>query len=452
MTPLIEVAWVIAPILHLFLFSLSFHEAHNMSRLSSRRPGFTLVELLVVIAIIGVLIGLLLPAVQAAREAARRMSCSNNFKQIGLAIHNYHAAYKRLPRYAAGTDGLGDNKSGPPSEDGWVRSVMHNSQALSIRVGITPFIEQQAVWELISQPNDFNNNGIIDFPAMGPYPTIQTGLANPIGDSADGTDYVPWVTQIPTYRCPSDPGVGVPGAGRHNFAECLGDGTRNLFTGPIKWSAPGFEPNNWAGRVTRSACRGAFVPRTDARFRDLLDGLSNTILMGEIATDLSDNDKRTRLNRLLDNVETDIKACENAMHIDPTRPQFWCDGADCPVPTGPGAFPGPSSLWARGMQWAWAMPFNSAFTTTTPPNSELCVDRWDEGGGSLSASSRHQGGCHILMGDGAVIFITDSVEAGNQQAEPIWINNRAGAKSPFGLWGALGTKANKEVIEEELNQ
>ena len=155
------------------------------------RKGFTLVELLVVIAIIGVLVGLLLPAVQAAREAARRMSCSNNFKQIGLGIHNYHAAYDQIPQHMTGTN-LGSG----------------NRLFLSFHVGVLPFVEQQALWEMISNGRDANTT------------------LPPMGNTPWNTNFDPWVTDIPTIRCPSDPGIGLPALGRSNYAACLGDNAR----------------------------------------------------------------------------------------------------------------------------------------------------------------------------------------------------------------------------------
>ena len=118
------------------------------------------------VAIIGILVGLLLPAVQAAREAARRMSCSNNFKQIGLALHNYHAAYKQLPIHGTGA------AIGVISNNNWWQQGNDSShECLSAFVGLTPFIEQQALWEKISNPMVETVTGA---PAPG-----NAGLANP---------------------------------------------------------------------------------------------------------------------------------------------------------------------------------------------------------------------------------------------------------------------------------
>lgn len=407
---------------------------------SPRKPrsGFTLVELLVVIAIIGVLVGLLLPAVQAAREAARRMSCSNNFKQIGLAIHNYHSAYKQLPRHQGGT---WVNNNTPQNQN--------NRYSLSYLVGLLPFMEQQAVWEAISNPNQQRVDGNIQnpaYPPMGPAPWIG--------------QYVPWRTEIPTMRCPSDPGVGLPAYGRTNYAACLGDSVDFMNNGPIQIMAGAevIPPANWVVRRARAACRGFFVPRQDSKFRDILDGLSNTIAAGEITTDLGDRDKRTLASTRNGTaaIRSNPSLCEDNNYISPQRPKFWSNGND-----GGTAPPNLAAVaQGRGYRWADAGTVWNDFNTIRPPNGDLCLGGGANGGvgapGNAPASSRHQGGAHILMGDGAVIFMTDSVEAGDQRQENVWLNGTGpavpGSPSPYGLWGALGTRASSETIEEQLNQ
>ncbi len=401
------------------------------------RGGFTLVELLVVIAIIGVLVGLLLPAVQAAREAARRMSCSNNFKQIGLAIHNYHSAYKQLPMLMGGT-------SRSPNAGNAVPATSNDAMQLSIFVGLTPFMEQQAVWEQISNPLQVSPG--VFYNAMGPVPNMSLGNHN-----TNGT-YTPWMTNIPTLRCPSDPGVGLPSQGRTNYAACTGDAIHQSNVGLLNHDANRMAWISSSGRAQRAreSLRGMFVPRMDTKFRDVLDGLSNTIAAGEINTDLGDRHTTTtaHIDSLIA-VYDDPGVCE--IDKDPTRPQFWSPTAT--INTG--------AQNGRGYKWAMGYPFWTQVTTILPPNREICLRNGINSPGIVPPSSRHQGGAHILMGDGAVVFITDSIEAGNSHQQTIYVNYMgsssvapaiAGAASQYGLWGALGTRANKETIQEQLNQ
>ena len=408
-----------------------------MSR-RQKQSGFTLVELLVVIAIIGILVGLLLPAVQAAREAARRMSCSNNFKQIGLAIHNYHSAFKSMPTQRGGTSG--PDVSWPPSN-----TFLHNNHQLSFLVGLTPFCEQQALWEQISNPlNDADDNPVDIWPAMGP--TI---------DNHD--QYTPWVTEVPTFRCPSDPGSGLPGYGRTNYGACGGDSYYSPFGDYVWWDHNlTFESQSWPD--IRKVQRGVFVGRKQGRFRDILDGLSNTIMAGELITYLGDRDVRASsvqdsAGSVTDEVHENPLACRDS--IDPERPRFW----DPSITTHQDDSGGTGVRNGRGYQWANGFAIHSEVFTVLPPNSELCKnstsDQWQ---GAVTdrlnatVSSQHQGGAHVLMGDGAVIYMTDSIEAGNSSAalESPW--GIGGKKSAYGLWGSLGSRASKETIEASLNQ
>lgn len=398
-----------------------------MKRSQSR--GFTLVELLVVIAIIGVLVGLLLPAVQAAREAARRMSCSNNFKQIGLALHNYHSAYKKLPAQKGGTNNsVGGNQGGNQLRLGWLPMIL-------------PFIEQQAVWEQISNPLGVNVDGT---PRANPWPAM--------GPAPWRGDYLPWVTELPALRCPSDPGSGLPALGRTNYAACQGDAVEYGEVGAWGGSNPMVIDNNRAQQI-RVSGRGVFVARQYTGFRDILDGLSNTIAAGEIATDLGDRDIRTSpidgpgSAQLRDNPSW----AKDNNKIDPLRPNYWLAGENLVVDNSAGD--GSRAGWARGMHWADGEMHHSGMNTILPPNSE-CVARVanDSSWGMYPPSSRHQGGVHVLMADGAVQFITDSIEAGDSRAQTVYLAaGNAGIESPYGLWGALGTKASKETKSLETN-
>ena len=303
------------------------------------RNGFTLVELLVVIAIIGILVGLLLPAVQAAREAARRMSCSNNFKQIGLAIHNYHSAYKQMPRHGTGTtqnvvNYLGSSGDSGGTTDGSGNGGGNNGSRLSMLVGLLPFIEQQALWEQISNPSNQKTSG-----------NLATGQSwNPMGPLPEQSEYKPWVTNVPGFRCPSDPGEGLPGLGRTNYGASLGDSVDYQNDSVFRAPPPAFiwRQDSSQAQRDRASSRGAFSMRVDRKFRDVLDGLSNTIAAGEMKTDLGDRDISTHMaagggdphsNPPSGGILENPGIAQISNWVDPERPQFWCNGGSCTTPT-----------------------------------------------------------------------------------------------------------------------
>ena len=398
-----------------------------MSTKSTQRSAFTLVELLVVIAIIGVMVGLLLPAVQAAREAARRMSCGNNMKQIGLGLHNYHAAYNKLVMQRGGTYDLTNITN---------EEFYHTRFNLSWLVGLLPFIEQQALWEQISNPYGFQRDGV----------TPQSPPFGAMGACAWRTEYRPWLTQVSSYRCPSDPAeLFQNSVALNNYVACAGDAYLEQHHSGMQDDGIANGDGNWGDAAGSRWARGAFRARHFTGFKDFLDGTANTIMAGEACVDI-----QTREIKTVAMVDGGVESQAPNTHVadgsvDPQRPQFWAaataiDGA---VEHG------------RGRRWPDGRPQYAVFHTIRPPNG-INVLQGHGSRGMLTAASRHQGGAHVLMGDGAVKFVTDSIEAGNQSMIPYgrsssgYDTSGAGKQSPYGLWGALGTKAAKETVSSDF--
>lgn len=199
----------------------------------NRKPlGFTLVEVLVVIAIIGLLVALLLPAVQAAREAARRMQCSNNLRQLGLAMHNYHGALNSFPPGFMVRGHLTGTTPG-----GWAWGVF-----------LMPFIEQSPLRDKLS-PTRYTLAQVINDPKL--LPMLQTPLS--------------------VFRCPSSrigplrthQGYPNPKVASANYTCC-----RGFF--------------NFSGAThLAKANNGVFYGESGTRVQDVLDGTSNTFALGE---------------------------------------------------------------------------------------------------------------------------------------------------------------------------
>ncbi len=363
--------------------------------------GFTLVELLVVIAIIGILVGLLLPAVQAAREAARRMQCSNNLKQLGLAVHNHHDAHKRFP--AASHD---------PTFRGsvWTAANGNAYDRIGYLSALLPFIEQTALYNRITpfaldggRPWNFGDRGTTTNPILSPYSQ-----------------------NVPGFRCPSDGVIYSPSDVKPaNYVCNKGDIYMNY--GDWEWRGP--FSNGERGVCTMGGT--------------LKDGTSNTIMLSEMA-----------IGR-----DTGVAGQSPIKSGTAINTGFPVGGAFTPslclARRGANGFLSGQSQnsygdtgWGRGRRWGDAISCYTTFFTILPPNAPTCANDNAEGNAQPTPSSYHSGGVNVAMCDGAVRFMADNIDCGNLSASmPAQPANSRTYSGPslWGVWGALGTMNANET-------
>lgn len=364
-----------------------------------KSKGFTLVELLVVIAIIGILIALLLPAVQAAREAARRMQCSNNLKQIGIAVHSYFDAHNQYfpPQFTF----RGEDAANPDRKNASFMSCL------------LPHMEQTPVYDTLYGS-----------------PTTLTRAPWKAGE----TDGVPWRTRIKTFRCPSDGASEGSNTtpGYCNYRACQGD-----------WTYPG------GGTTGANQRRGVVGLNESAVLNDVTDGTSNTILCSEHAVGGNTGHAYSGVIVMpgvfgathIENPATCLLAKISGNQLDGTT------GTIVPLNNGGVDYGYPTNI--HGVSWGDGAGFFIAFNTILPPNAPTCAmisPQPQNNRALVPPTAFHTGGVNIVNCDGSVRFISETIDTGGRLNEPpgTAVGVFPTGASKYGVWGAIGTLEGKE--------
>jgi len=356
--------------------------------LRRRRIAFTLVELLVVIAIIGILVALLLPAIQAAREAARRTQCQNNLKNLALALHNYHDAFKIFPYAAYQRNG----------ENPGTHSRLRKNWAIAI----LPYVEEQTLY------NSFD----LEFPAR----------------ISDGTvpgevNYDERGTELEVMLCPSDTGRGSRFQGSAsilNGGMAAGSTDGNWARGNYAYNGFQFWPDAWDAATTDSNYpywddfnAGIGGVNTSLNIAKVTDGTSKTIMLAEIRVGIDNNDRR------------------GVWAMSMCGSSFLCRQSTNGAASGPNTCGNDDDTLADG---PWLNSMRDALRRD-------CMNiGYNQQSGESIVRSRHPGGVQVAMADASVQFISDFVQSGPQEyfgAVGAKIRDNNALPGLFGVWQRL---------------